>query len=136
MPLPTDEKLIALGEALIAQFDGIFGVHSGFRPAHAKGVLLSGTFTPTAEAGKISKAPHFTRESTQVTVRFSNSTGIPVIPDNDPNAGPRGMAIRLNLAEHVHTDIVVSDAYGRGVSGLATLRDPMRRTQMVAASRT
>ena len=39
-------------------------------------------------------------------MRFSNSTGVPLIPDNDPNANPRGMAIRFNLAEHVHTDIV------------------------------
>jgi catalase len=29
-----------------------------------------------------------------------------MIPDNDPNANPRGFAIRFNLAEHVHTDIV------------------------------
>jgi catalase len=39
-------------------------------------------------------------------VRFSDSTGLPVIPDNDPNARPYGLAIRFNLAEHVHTDIV------------------------------
>jgi catalase len=44
--------------------------------------------------------------STPVTVRFSNSTGIPQIPDNAPDANPRGFAIRFNLAEHVHTDIV------------------------------
>jgi catalase len=29
-----------------------------------------------------------------------------LIPDNDPNANPRGMAIRFHLAERVHTDIV------------------------------
>jgi catalase len=39
-------------------------------------------------------------------VRFSSSTGLPQIPDNDPNANPRGLAIRFHLAEHVHTDIV------------------------------
>ena len=41
-----------------------------------------------------------------MTARFSNSTGIPLLPDNDPNADPRGLAIRFHLAEHVHTDIV------------------------------
>jgi len=41
-----------------------------------------------------------------VTIRFSNSTGIPMIPDNAPEASPRGLAIRFNLADHVHTDIV------------------------------
>ena len=29
-----------------------------------------------------------------------------MLPDNDPNANPRGFAIRFQLAEHVHTDIV------------------------------
>jgi catalase len=28
------------------------------------------------------------------------------VPDNDPNANPRGLAIRFHLGEHVHTDIV------------------------------
>jgi catalase len=45
-------------------------------------------------------------ESTPVVVRFSNATGLPQLPDNDPNANPRGMAIRFQLAEHVHTDII------------------------------
>ena len=37
MPLPNDEKLIKLSEDIIAQFDQLFGMHPGFRPAHAKG---------------------------------------------------------------------------------------------------
>lgn len=106
MPLPTDEKILALSNDLIQTFDTLFGLHSGFRPAHAKGILLTGTFTPSSDAASLSRAQHFNRASTPVTVRFSNSTGIPLIPDNDPNADPRGMAIRFNLAEHVHTDIV------------------------------
>ena len=106
MPLPTDEKLLALSNDLLAQFDKIFGEHPGFRAAHAKGALFTGTFTPAASAASLTRAPHITRPSTPVTVRFSNSTGVPVIPDNDPNANPRGLAIRFNLAEHVHTDIV------------------------------
>ena len=106
MPLPTDEKILALSQELLQQLDTIFGLHPGFRPAHAKGAMLKGSFTPSAEAASLSNAPHLTRSSTPVTVRFSNSTGIPLIPDNDPNADPRGCAIRFHLAEHVHTDIV------------------------------
>jgi len=106
MPLPSDERILALSERLIEQFDTIFGLHPGFRPAHAKGALLKGTFWSAPGALSLSKAPHFERAFTPVTVRFSNSTGVPLIPDNDPNANPRGMAIRFNLAEHVHTDIV------------------------------
>lgn len=106
MPLPSDEKLIALSEDLLKQFDTIFGLHPGFRPAHAKGVMLAGTFTPAPGADSLTRASHIARQSTPVTVRFSNSTGLPLIPDNDPNANPRGLAIRFHLAEHVHTDIV------------------------------
>lgn len=106
MPLPTDEKLIALSQDILKQFDTIFGLHPGFRPAHAKGIMLTGTFTPSPDAVSLTCAPHITRQSTPVTARFSNSTGLPMLPDNDPNASPRGLAIRFNLAEHVHTDIV------------------------------
>jgi len=106
MPLPTDEKLIALSQDLLQQFDTIFGLHPGFRPAHAKGAMLTGTFTPSPAAASLTRAPHIHQASTPVVVRFSNSTGIPLVPDNDPNANPRGLAIRFQLAEHVHTDIV------------------------------
>jgi len=57
MPLPTDEKLLALASNVLAQFDQIFGMHPGFRPAHAKGIMLTGTFTPAATAGEVTKAP-------------------------------------------------------------------------------
>jgi catalase len=110
MPLPTDEKTIALSNQLLQKFDTLFGVHPGFRPAHAKGVMLNGSFTPSPEASTLSKAPHFNKPSTPTTVRFSNSTGIPVIPDNDPNADPRGCAIRFHLGDRVHTDIVSHSA--------------------------
>jgi len=106
MPLPSDDRVVALANQLLAEFDQLFGLHPGFRAAHAKGVLLAGVFTPAAGAQSLTRAPHATRPSTPVTVRFSNSTGIPQIPDNVPDANPRGLAIRFNLGEHVHTDIV------------------------------
>jgi len=68
--------------------------------------MLSGTFTPSREAASLSRAPHLSRPSTPVTVRFSNSTGLPAIPDNAPDSNPRGLAIRFHLGDHVHTDIV------------------------------
>jgi catalase len=106
MPLPSDLKLLALANDLLQQFDRIWGLNPGFRPAHAKGTMLTGVFTRADEAKSLSRAPHFIRENTPVSVRFSNSTGIPVIPDNNPNADPRGLAIRFHLADRVHTDIV------------------------------
>jgi len=106
MPLPTDERLLKLADDLLKQFDTIFGLHPGFRPAHAKGALLDGTFTPAPGADSLTRAPHIKNPSTPVTVRFSDSTGIPVIPDNDPNANPRGIGIRFHVGERVHTDII------------------------------
>jgi catalase len=106
MPLPKDERIVALADDLLEQFDQMFGLHPGFRPAHAKGLLLTGTFKPTSAAQALSKAPHFSRPSTPVTARFSNSTGFPHIPDNASDANPRGFAVRFNLADHVHTDII------------------------------
>src|SRR6266700_241145 len=108
MPLTQDEKLLALSHDVIEAFDKVDGgIHPGFRPAHAKGVLLTGVFTPSPEAASFTRAPHVQRDSTPVTVRFSNFAGIPTVPDNDPQgASPRGCAIRFRLAEHVHTDIV------------------------------
>lgn len=71
---------------------------------------MKGTFKASSEVKELSSAPHFNQPSTAVTIRFSNSTGLPEIPDTDPNANPRGLAIRFNLADHpkrVHTDIVI-----------------------------
>ena len=106
MPLPSDDRIIQLANDLLTQFDEIFGLHPGFRPAHAKGIMLSGAFTPSPEAVSLTRAPHLTRDSTPVTLRFSNSTGFPLIPDNAPDSNPRGLAIRFHFADHVHTDIV------------------------------
>ncbi len=89
------------------------GPHAGFRPVHAKGQIFSGTFTPNAEAAKLTRAPHASRPSTPITVRFSVSGGVPTVPDNDPaGSSPQGIAVRFHLAEHVHTDIVAHSHNG------------------------
>ncbi|TVY35062.1 Catalase-related peroxidase [Lachnellula subtilissima] len=106
MPFPSDEVLMKTAGDLVAQLQALFGKQPGFRATHAKGELLSGTFTPSAEAKKLSSAPHFNNVSTPVWVRFSNSTGIPNIPDNDSNADPRGIAIRFILGPHKHTHVI------------------------------
>jgi catalase len=103
----------ALVQQLLDALDELSRLHPGFRPAHAKGLMCSGLFTPSPEAANLTRAPHVSRPSTAVTVRYSNSTGVPTIPDNDPaRSGPRGMAIRFHLAEHVHTDIVAHSTNG------------------------
>jgi catalase len=83
------------------------GTHPGFRPVHARGVMCSGTFTPSPEAGKLTRAAHAVRPSTPVTVRFSLTSGVPSDAENDPQAAsPQGIAVRFHLGGHVHTDII------------------------------
>jgi len=116
MPLSTDETVNTTSQGLVSQLQGIFGKHPGFRPAHAHGLLLTGSFTPSPTAASLSKAPHFNNPSTPLTVRFSSSTGIPQIPDTDANSNPRGIAVRFNLppvdGRRVHTDIIAHSYNG------------------------
>jgi catalase len=112
MPLPTDEHLLILSDKILATFTQIFGEQPGIRPAHGKGVLLSGTFTPTGAAADLSIAQHLQQASTPILVRFSDSTGLPDIPDTDPNTLPKGIAVRFLLAEHVHTDVIAHSIDG------------------------
>ena len=112
MPAGTYTNL-ALAEQLLGALDAVSGLHPGFRPAHAKGLMCSGTFTPSPGAAQLTRAPHAGRPSSPVTVRFSDSTGVPTIPDNDPQrSGPRGIAIRFHLGDHAHTDIVAHSTNG------------------------
>lgn len=106
MPVGTYTNRL-LAEQLLSALDALFGLHPGFRAAHAKGLMCTGTFRPAPEAAKLTRAPHATRPSTPVTVRYSDSTGVPTIPDNDlKQSGPRGFAVRFHLGEHAHTDII------------------------------
>jgi catalase len=104
---------LALAEQLLDALDKLSGLHPGFRPAHAKGLMCTGAFVPSPTAAKLTRAPHATKPSTPVTVRYSDSTGVPTIPDNDPQkSGPRGIAVRFHLGEHTHTDIVAHSTNG------------------------
>ncbi len=113
MTYSTGDKPTSLSQDLVQALDNVNGLHPGHRPAHAKGMMFSGTFAPSPAAVSLTRAPHAQRESTPVTVRFSDSAGIPDIPDNHPQgASPRGCAIRFHLAGHVHTDIIAHSHNG------------------------
>ncbi|KAF2476318.1 catalase protein-like protein [Lindgomyces ingoldianus] len=110
MPFSDNAKILETSKGLVDALRAGAGKHPGFRPAHAKGHLLTGTFAPSPSASALTSAPHFNAPSTPITVRFSSSTGIPSISDTDPNANPRGIAIRFNLpstdGKRHHTDII------------------------------
>jgi len=112
-------------EQLVDAFNGLFGVHPGARSNHAKGVVLEGTFTPTASAASVSKAAHLQKQKSPVpvTVRFSDATGIPTIPDNDPGAGPRGISLKFSLPDGSKTDIVGHSFNGFPTATAGEFRD-------------
>ncbi len=82
----------------------VFGRHQGYRALHAKGVVLSGTFTALPGPAALSRALFLSREPVPATVRFSNGSGDPDRPDWAPD--PRGLAIKLYLPDDSRTDIV------------------------------
>ena len=94
----------------------VHGVKPGYRVVHAKGIVCQGTFTPSKDAATLSRAGHFQDVSVPVTVRLSDGNPDPIIPDNTPNAGPRGMAIRFKLPNGDETDIIALSVNGFAVS--------------------
>ena len=81
---------------LVDALNGLFGKHAGDRAAHTKGICLSGKFTPSAEAPKLSKAAHFAKEL-PIRARFSLGGGDPNAPDNAQD-NVRGLAVKFDLS--------------------------------------
>ena len=94
----------SLAEEIVDAINDISGVHPGHRSAHAKGTLLTGTFTPSGNASGLTTAPHLQDEPVRVTARFSNGGGDPGIPDYAREG--RGMAVKFYLTDGGTTDIV------------------------------
>ncbi len=100
-----------------------FGAHSGFRANHAKGIVVEGSFKASSEAPLLSKAKLFDGSTIPVTVRFSDSTGIPNVPDGSDLANPHGMAIKFHLPDGSETDMVTNSLKFFLVSSGADFRD-------------
>jgi catalase len=98
----------ATGEQLVDALNGIFGKHAGMRAAHTNGICLKGTFTPTAEAPSLSKAPHFAAP-VAVVGRFSMGGGNPAAP-NTQKDNARGLALHFDLGKGTTTDMVMISA--------------------------
>ena len=86
----------------------LWGRHPGMRANHAKGVVADGIFTPSNAAAALSKASIFSGNPVPVTVRFSDSTGLPTLPDGSDGANPHGMSIKFKLAEGGEMDVVLN----------------------------
>jgi catalase len=85
-----------------------YGVHPGYRANHAKGIVVEGSFKPTAKAAELSRSPIFFGPELPVTVRFSDAGGMPDLPDASPVANPHGMSIKFHLPDGDESDIVVN----------------------------
>lgn len=90
---------------LVGALHSAFGEHHA-RAVHAKGIILDGSFTPSTDAKNLSKALLFRNSQIPVTIRFSDFTGIPDIPDNINDANPRGFAMKFKLADGTTSDVV------------------------------
>jgi catalase len=95
-------------QQLVDAMNKVFGVHPGFRANHAKGIVAEGNFKASPEAAGLSRAALFNGNPIPVTVRFSDSTGIPNIPDGSADANPHGMAIKFHLLDGSDTDMVIN----------------------------
>jgi len=102
----------AISEQLVDALQALFGVHPGYRAVHAKGIVCEGTFSPAPTAASVSRAPHLQDVSVPTTVRFSDFAGVPTVPDGDPLASPRGMAIKFHLPGGIDTDVVAQSYDG------------------------
>ncbi|MET4139537.1 catalase family peroxidase [Pedobacter sp. UYP1] len=90
----------------------VFGKHPAARAVHAKGIILTAKFTPAPQAHQLTTAPHLQQKAVLVTLRFSDFTGIPNIPDTAGASNPRGMAVKFHLPDGSATDIVAHSFNG------------------------
>lgn len=108
----TAKENESINEQLVDALNAVFGKHPGYRPVHAKGIVCKGTFTPSGRAAWLTRAPHLQGGPSTVTVRFSDFSGVPIVPDGDPTASPRGMAIRFHLPSGASTDVIAQSYRG------------------------
>jgi catalase len=92
-------------ETLVDAIGKAAGSYPGHRAAHGKGVVLSGTFTPSEKARELTRAAHMQGDPVRVTVRFSNGGANPEARDAEIGDG-RGMAVKFYLPDGSTSDIV------------------------------
>jgi catalase len=104
----------AASQTVIAQIvetmRALAGPHPGFRPVHAKGIVCSGTFRGTADALRVSRAPHLQGQAIPTVIRFSNSNGNPDV--HDGVASVRALAVKFKLPDGKHADILANSIEG------------------------
>jgi catalase len=108
LPVAARAQDQSVAEQIVNAMNKVFGVHPGFRANHAKGIVAEGRFNASPEAAGLSRAAQFSGAAIPVTVRFSDSTGVPDLPDGSNDANPHGIAVKFHLPDGSDTDIVIN----------------------------
>ena len=95
---------------LVETMRALAGLHPGFRPVHAKGLVCAGTFRPSVQARGMTRASHFQGGPVPTVVRFANSNGNPDVHDGVPNV--RSMSVKFQLADGKAADILANSIDG------------------------
>jgi catalase len=108
--MPDSAAQGTLHVELVETMRALAGPHPGVRPAHAKGIVCSGTFRATSDARRVSRAPHLQGQPVPTVIRFSNSNGNPDV--HDGLAGVRAMSVKLQLPGGKSADILANSIEG------------------------
>ena len=95
---------------LVETLRALAGSHPGFRPAHAKGIVCSGTFRGSPDARRVTRAPHFQGQPIPTIIRYSNASGDPNVHDGLPNN--RALSVKFQLPDGKHADILANTIEG------------------------
>ena len=95
---------------IVETMRALAGLHPGFRPVHAKGIVCFGTFSGGPKARGVSRAPHLQGQSVPTVIRFANASGNPGVHDGVANT--RSLAAKFQLAEGKNADILANSIEG------------------------
>lgn len=114
---------VPVESGVIDSMNKVFGLHPGFRPTHAKGIVVQGSFRGSREGAALSTAVLFDGSTIPVTVRFSDNGGVPTVSDGSGDANPHGMAVKFRLKDGSEADMVTNSLKFFPVSTAEELRD-------------
>jgi len=95
---------------LVETLRALAGSRPGFRAAHAKGIVCSGTFRASPDARRVTRAPHLQGQTIPTVIRFSNSSGNPDV--HDGLAGQRALSVKFQLPDGKVADILANSIEG------------------------
>lgn len=87
-------------------FEKVYGIHSGFRRNHSKGLCVRGFFDSNGQGTRLSKAVVFRTARVPVVGRFSLSGGNPYVGDTPDAIRGLGLLFRLRDGEEWRTAMI------------------------------